>query len=143
MKMNLHTLKLLSSSILLLFLLSCKKKDDFLSLKTGKYLIEHKMIHPNGDTDISNYIAYGPKRIKGDYNFDIKLTDSTNFCRASFYASEKTLLGLNLITCLSGFSTSYKIISYTDSKDNLTINYTANPYSDSTSGTVIFNLIEE
>ena len=142
--MKLLTLSWLSYSILSVFLLSCnKEKDNFLPLKTGKYAIEHKMVYPNGDIVMANYIAYGPKRIKGDYNFDIKLTDSTNFCGASFYASEQTLLGLNLITCLSGLSTSYKITSYTNSEDNLTINYTANPNSDSTSGTVIFNLIEE
>ncbi|WP_169312076.1 hypothetical protein [Fluviicola taffensis] len=141
--MKLHISNWLSFSLFFFLIFSCKKKDDFLPLKTGKYQIEQTAIDQNGNINVFNYIAYGPKRMKGDYNFDIKLTDSTNFCRASFYASEQTLLGIDLITCLSGLSTSYKITYYDCSEDNLTIYYKANPYSDSTSGTVIFNLLEE
>jgi hypothetical protein len=139
--MKLHILKLLSYSLFFSILFSCKKEDKTLPLKTGKYRIEYTLVHPNG-TDYFEYTAYGPKQVKGgDYIFDIKLTDSTNFCEASFYTSQKTLLGITLISCPIGSTVNYKIDSYDCSKESLRISY--HSYSDTVSGTIVFNLIEE
>ncbi len=59
--MKQHILKLLSYSILFLLLFSCKKKDNFLPLKTGKYHVEYTKVHSNGTIEYSEYTAFGQK----------------------------------------------------------------------------------
>jgi hypothetical protein len=137
--MKQNTLNWLSYSLIFLFLFSCKKKDDFLPLKTGKYKVQYSIIHSNGNADVTTYEAYGPKLLASKYVFDIKLTDSTDLSEASIFYSEKKLSHFTWITHYSVSNVTYKITSYDCSKETLTIQY----ISDTVSGTITFNLLEE
>ncbi|WP_148235417.1 hypothetical protein [Fluviicola taffensis] len=139
--MKLHISNWLSFSLFFFLIFSCKKKDDFLPLKTGKYQVDYKVLRSNGDIDNYQYTAYGPKNLALKYLFDIKLTDTTNFCNVSISYNQRKLNNFLWTICPSGTGKSLKITYYDCSEENLTIYYTSS--SDTTSGTVIFNLLEE
>ncbi|AEA43846.1 hypothetical protein [Fluviicola taffensis] len=140
--MKQHTLNWISFSLFFFLIFSCKKSENFIGLKTGKYQVEYTVRHPNGNVDYKEYTAFGPRMLVGKYAFDIKATDSTDFCFAQISYNQNKLSYLYLIGC-SSTNLDLKITDYDYINDDLTIHYKANPYSDSTSGTVIFNLLEE
>ncbi|AEA43850.1 hypothetical protein [Fluviicola taffensis] len=138
--MKQYTLNWLSFSLFVFLIFSCKKKDDFLPLKTGKYKVDYKVLRSNGDIDDYQYTAYGPKTSGAYYKFTVKATDSTNFSGATLSTSERKLKSMVWIYYSGAAGKSHKIISYDCSEENLTISYTSS--LDTTSGTIIFNLIE-
>ncbi|AEA43840.1 hypothetical protein [Fluviicola taffensis] len=140
--MKQYTLNWLSFSLFFFLIFSCKKKDDFLPLKSGKYLIDYQVVKSNGDIDNYQYTAYGPKTSGAYYKFMIKATDSTNFSLASLSTSERKLKSMAWINYSGNVDVSRKITEYDCSENNLIIHYTSFPLSDTTSGTIIFTSIE-
>ncbi|AEA43834.1 hypothetical protein [Fluviicola taffensis] len=140
--MKQHALNWLSFSLVFFLIFSCKKKDDFLPLKTGKYQVDYQVVRSNGDIDNYQFTAYGPKSSGYYYKFIIKATDSTNFSGATLSTSEKRLRSVAWLDYTGNVIEGVKITEYDCSENNLTIHYISYPLLDTISGTIIFNLIE-
>ncbi|AEA43838.1 hypothetical protein [Fluviicola taffensis] len=136
------TLNWLSFSLFFFLIFSCKKKEDFLPLKTGKYRVDYKVVHPNGTIDTYQFTAYGPRTTGYYYKFSIKVTDTTNFKRATLSTTERRIKGLAWLNYNETYGESVKITEYECSEDNLTMYFTSYQPTDSISGTIIFNSIE-